>query len=305
MTKKKNVAINFYQLQQGTREGEYGKDFFEEASRICIGSTYSFTSNGEIFYSAYEAPQTLKHKFMLIGLVNAKDFAPVVITSNNDGVTIQPPSVQEKQLAGITFLWLDSETKSILTLSQSGVGRRVISDFVRHICGTANVSVASITVLDTISKVLDWEYYSKVELQFIAKTKQKTFDILDSSVYGQYYELMRHLEGIGINYTITAGSLKALNTNAVRSMIRQVMSENYVKKFVVTGKQFNSKKSKKLSYDLCACPVKYTTEITLTDKEIPYKEAGRVLYEAFYNKIDEIKTAYTLTYEEEICTIVD
>lgn len=48
MTKKKNVAINFYQLQQGTREGEYGKDFFEEASRICIGSTYSFASNGEI-----------------------------------------------------------------------------------------------------------------------------------------------------------------------------------------------------------------------------------------------------------------
>ena len=289
MALKKQVSVNYYIIRQGDREGNIGDDFFETMEKVETKGKHGFFDSGNksVMFSPCDPLTTIKRKFNLFAFASEKAVWPAVIDRENGLDNIHVDS--DEVLAGVTYALFDNVTKSICTLSQGGPGGSDIQNFGRMITGSSNFDVFAIGRKDVIKEVMNWEEYLKVKIAFNVPSKDASFQILEETTYGANYELLRHLEGVSHEQIISAGGEKRLNSSRVRSFIKRILDEGYMRKLVVTGKTNSDANPEE--YDLCSPKLKYKTEITMSGRCITPDEAKTALFEAYQINQEQIEAA--------------
>ena len=279
MAEKKKITIKFFKIESQEDDvlthirnklltllkNNMDHGFFETKSREVMFKLFQFVEvNGSPAY--------------LFGL--GKEKASWPIWYDRDGALGEVP-LNSGTLGSITYGLLIPQDKLILTTSGMS-GKGDFTEFFRWLADDTTLILNPVFIDDAYSKVQNWEVFRKFELSVEAPTADFVDTVLASESGRELGSMLSTIEGLKMDITVSMGNAKgSMSAPQLKSLMSTVLSDNYARKLVITGKGFEDDANE--SIDLTLAELKYTAEVTVSRTYLAPDEAIVGFLEAYYN----------------------
>jgi len=287
MSKVKNVTINFFQMFSS--DGMFFDNLSAKlANMFDNGVTHGFFDTGtrELMFKIFYKHDIGGGDAFVVGLVKERDQWPVWFSSEGE---LDDIPLERGMLGDISFALIIPE-KMVLTTLSGGVGSPTPASFVyfmRWLTDDESAGIQPVFVPDAYEQVRDWEMYRKLTMSVEAPTNDFVQEVLTTET-GKDLSLMETLNGLRIDISVSMGHNKgSLDVGQVKKFISGLISENYARKLVLTGKSFDGQKAGE--YDLYNARLKQKAEIRMNGTTLNAEDAASAMVNAYFNNQDHME----------------
>lgn len=279
MAEKVRVTVNFFNIES-QEDGVFAVLSEKLANLFDNGVDYGFfeTKSREIMFKLFESFEVNQYPAYLFGLVKEKSSWPAWY--DRSGKLSEVP-LNSGTLGGVTYGLVIPNDKLILTASGS-LGKGAFTEFLRWLADNNTVILDPVFVTDAYNQVQNWEVFRKFELSVEAPTADFVDTVLASESGRELGSIMGTLEGLKMNITVSMGNTKgSMSAPQLKAIVGGIISDNYAKKLIITGKSFEDESSESL--DLMAAKLKYAADVAVSKTYLMPDEARTAFLEGYYN----------------------
>ena len=281
----KKISVNYHFLEAS--DEEYFTNF--QNSMVALldsGETSGSFEAGEthFLWKINSKEDITDTDTFFISLVKEKTAWPVWF--NDDGDISSVP-LTEGSLGELFYAYINPARKFMISMAASGgAATSSFKKFLNEFSIDGGVKLVPLFEDNVDAKTLSWDYYKKLSfsMEFPIHDDLAEFNTTEK---GRLLGIVDELGGLKFDITISAPKQKqTLNTAQVRDTIQNFVNNDFCRRFVVRGADFETELLEE--YDIKNAQIKYSEGVEISGNHMSEDEAKGVLRRAFADRVSEL-----------------